>query len=127
VEIAERFKPQEIAYDPWNLRDLVTRLTSAGLPMVEFRQGPKSYHPAMQETERLYLERNFRHGGDAVLNWCASNVVPRKDENLNLAPDKKRSADKIDDACALFMAVGAMQTAEPQEDISEFLKNPIIA
>ena len=74
----------------------------------EFRQGPKSYHPAMQQTERYYLTGKMRHGGDAVLNWCASNVVPRTDENMNMAPDKKKSADKIDDACALFMAIGAM-------------------
>jgi phage terminase large subunit-like protein len=55
----------------------------------------------------------MRHGGDAVLNWCASNVVPRYDDNMNMSPDRKRSADKIDDAVALFMAVGAMGVAEP--------------
>ena len=54
----------------------------------------------------------MRHGGDAVLNWCMSNVVPRTDENVNMAPDKKKSTDKIDDACALFMAIGAMGTID---------------
>ena len=86
----------------------MNRLIAAQLPLQEFRQGTKSYHPAMQETERLYLSGKLRHGGDPVLNWCASNVTPRRDENLNMAPDRKRSADKIDDACALFMAVGVM-------------------
>src|ERR1035437_6304629 len=109
IELAHRFKPKVIAYDPWGIRDLLNRLKAdAELPIQEFRQGPKSYHPAMQETERLYLRGDLRHGGDAVLNWCASNVTPRRDENMNMAPDRKRSADKIDDACALFMAVGAM-------------------
>jgi phage terminase large subunit-like protein len=116
VELAHRFNPKVIAYDPWNIRDLVNRLKSAELPLQEFRQGPKSYHPAMQETERLYLCGNLRHRGDAVLNWCASNVVPRRDENMNMAPDKKRSADKIDDACALFMAIGVMGVpSEPEK------------
>ena len=50
-----------------------------------------------------------------MLNWCASNVTPRRDENMNMAPDKKRSADKIDDACALFMAVGVMGGAPTPE------------
>jgi phage terminase large subunit-like protein len=27
---------------------------------------------------------------------------------MNMAPDKRKSADKIDDACALFMAIGVM-------------------
>ena len=107
-ELVLRFKPKKIAYDPWGITDLLNRLIAAKLPLELFRQGPKSYHPAMTETERLYLTEGLQHGGDAVLNWCASNVVPRRDENMNMAPDRKRSADKIDDACALFMAIGAM-------------------
>lgn len=124
--IAKRFKPKRIAFDSWGIRDLVNRLKlqlpERQLPdgkmqsiVEEFRQGPKSYNPAMMETERLYLSGNLRHGGDAVLNWCASNVVPRRDENLSMAPDRKRSADKIDDACALFMAIGVMGVA-PEPD-----------
>lgn len=108
VSLAERFKPEKIAYDPWNVRDLVNRLNASGLPMEEFRQGGKSFNPAMKECERLYLEGNFRHGGDPVLNWCASNVSPRYDENMNMTPDRKRSADKIDDAVAMFEAIGVM-------------------
>lgn len=124
VALADKYKPEKIAYDPYNLRDLINRLTKRlpekTLPdgktksiLEEFRQGGKSYNPAMKECERLYLEGKMRHGGDSVLNWCASNVVPRYDENMNIAPDRKRSADKIDDACALFMAVGAMGVPEP--------------
>jgi len=119
LQICRRFKPTIIAYDSWNIRDLVNRLM-AELPkrqmpdgkqksiLEEFRQGPRSFNPAMKECERLYLSRNLRHGGDAVLNWCAANVVPRYDENMNIAPDKKRSADRIDAAVALFMAIGVM-------------------
>src|SRR5450759_4588823 len=119
IDLCIRFQPKVIGYDPWNIRDLINRLKQKlperklpdgkmGSILEEFRQGTKSYHPAMQETERLYLPGNLRHGGDAVLNWCASNVTPRRDENLNMAPDRKRSADKIDDACALVRAVGVM-------------------
>jgi phage terminase large subunit-like protein len=116
VEIAHRFKPKAVAYDPWNIRDLVSRLSKKGLPMKEFRQGGQSYNPAMAETERLYLSGKVCHGGDPVLNWCVANVVPRTDANLNMCPDKRRSADKIDDACALFMSVGAMLVAEPKKE-----------
>jgi phage terminase large subunit-like protein len=126
VEICQRFKPKVVAYDSWNIRDLVNRLT-ARLPqrqfpdgktksiLEEFRQGPRSFNPAMKECERLYLAGNLRHGGDAVLNWCASNIVPRYDENMNAAPDRKKAADKIDDAVALFEAIGVMGVpAEPE-------------
>jgi phage terminase large subunit-like protein len=41
-----------------------------------------------------------------VLNWNASNLVARRDQNMNSAPDKKKSQDKIDDMVALLMAIG---------------------
>ena len=106
IDLWHRFTPKEIAFDRWNSTDLVNRLQAAGLPMVEFRQGSKSYHPAMQDLERTYIAANLRHGNDPVLSWCASNLVPRLDANLNMAPDKGKSADKIDDMSALLMAWG---------------------
>lgn len=113
-EDIERFNPTLIAFDRWNAVDLVNRLTKDELPMIEFVQGPKSYHPAMQELERLYLSGKLVHGGDPVLQWCASNLVVRYDANMNMAPDKKRSAEKIDDMAALLMAIGVSK-GEPEE------------
>ena len=52
-----------------------------------------------------------------LLNWNASNIVAREDANLNKAPDKKKAGDKIDDMCALLMAVGrtiAEEVPEPE-------------
>lgn len=106
LEACERFDVQLIAFDAWNATDLVSRLLENDAPMIEFIQGPKSYHPAMQALERAYMAGNLAHGGDPVLGWCASNLVARRDANMNMAPDKKRSADKIDDMAALLMAIG---------------------
>jgi phage terminase large subunit-like protein len=106
LEACERFDVQLIAFDAWNATDLVSRLLENDAPMIEFVQGPKSYHPAMQALERAYMAGNLSHGGDPVLGWCASNLVARRDANMNMAPDKKRSADKIDDMAALLMAIG---------------------
>lgn len=108
---------QKIAYDPWNAAQVVAKLTKANVPMEQFIQGPKSYHPAMKEFERAYIAGHLRHGGDPVLAWCASNTVARTDQNLNMAPDKKRSPDKIDDITALLMAFGAcVGIAEPEPE-----------
>lgn len=124
----EQFNIQAIAYDRWNATELVSRLVDDELPMIEFIQGTKSYHPAMQALEIAYMAGNFRHGVDPVLNWCASNIVARRDQNLNMAPDKKNSADKIDDMAALLMAVGISQSAADEDgDIDDFLRSPIIA
>lgn len=115
----ERFRPQAIAYDAWNAVDLVNRLTEANLPMVQFIQGTKSYHPAMQALERAYLSKAFAHGGDPVLGWCAANLIPRYDANMNMAPDKRRSPEKIDDMSALLMAIGVSLVEAPDAPIKQ--------
>lgn len=117
LDAMAQFDVQLIAFDSWNATELVSRLLAADVPMVEFIQGPKSYHPAMQELERLYISGKLAHGGDPVLGWCAANLVARRDVNLNMAPDKKKSADKIDDMTALLMAIGISATEAPSTDV----------
>jgi phage terminase large subunit-like protein len=106
LDVHERFNLQSLAFDRWNATEMVSRLVAAEVPLVEFIQGTKSYHPAMVELERAYIGKRLVHDGDPVLAWCAANLVARKDVNLNMAPDKRRSADKIDDITALLMAIG---------------------
>jgi len=118
VALCERFNPVEIAFDTWNATDICNRLQKRDLPMVQFVQGPKSYHPAMQELERAYISGRLNYGDDPVLSWCAANLVPRHDDNMNKAPDKKRSADKIDDMTALLMAMGALLRANSDEYVT---------
>ncbi len=125
----ERFQVRQIGYDRWNATELANRLMAQDVPLLEFVQGPRSYHPAMQALERAYMAGKLAHGGDPVLNWCASNVVARRDANMNMAPDKKNSADKIDDMSALLMAIGVAggQEAESDGDFNDFIRAPLIA
>lgn len=106
LEACATYDVRSIGYDRWNAAELANRLVGHGLPLVEFIQGPRSYHPAMQKLELAYISGKMAHGGDPILHWCASNVVARFDQNMNMAPDKKNSADKIDDMSALLMALG---------------------
>jgi phage terminase large subunit-like protein len=122
--LCAQFNVQNIAYDRWNASSLVNNLLSAGLPLIEFVQGTKSYHPAMSALEHEYIAGNLAHGGDSILTWCASNIITRRDGNMNMAPDKKRSADKIDDMTALLMAFGLTQ-GEPEENLDDFLRSPV--
>lgn len=125
--VHERFNLQSLAFDRWNATEMVSRLVAAEVPLVEFIQGTKSYHPAMVELERAYIGKRLVHDGDPVLAWCAANLVARKDVNLNMAPDKRRSADKIDDITALLMAIGVSLTSEATGGMDDWLSNPILA
>ena len=118
------FNPSKIAYDPWNAQQFVTRLTNQGLELEIFIQGPKSYHPAMQALEVAYTSGNLHHGGNPVLTWNAANIVPRVDVNLNMAPDRKKSADKIDGMCATLMAFG-MAITEAGDDSMGFFDQAV--
>jgi phage terminase large subunit-like protein len=125
--VKENFNLVAVAFDQWNAAQISSKLSAEGVDMVQFIQGPKSYHPAMKNFEETYIAGKFRHGGDPVLTWCASNIVTRVDANLNMAPDKKKSADKIDDMTALLMANGIMigQNTDDEGSIDDFLNNPI--
>lgn len=126
IEASENFKLIKVAYDTWNAAQIAAKLSNQNIEMEPFIQGPKSYHPPMKYFEEAYYDGRFRHTGDPVLTWCASNLVPRYDQNMNMAPDKKRSADKIDDMTALLMAVGIMIRENEGENIDEFLNNPLV-
>ncbi len=124
TEVAGQVQLMEIGYDSWNASQTASRLQDAGIATVPFVQGPKSYHPAMQALEVAYLGGQFAHGNDPVLNWNASNLVARLDVNANMAPDKRRSPEKIDDMCALLMAVGRSIEGDGMLNFLEALRNP---
>ena len=116
-----------IGYDDWNVKQILKRLQDANVPMQEFIQGPKSFHPAMKRLEEVYVTGKLRHGGDPVLAWCASNLVARTDVNMNTAPDKKKSVEKIDDMVALLMAIGISIAGDGQAGMEDWLKRgPVI-
>lgn len=117
-EHLSKFNIQKIGYDEWNATDLTNRLFEDDAPLEGFRQGPKSYHPPMQDFSRKYKAGTFQHGNNPVLNWMASNLVARKDVNENMAPDRKNSQEKIDGMVAMFMAWGLM-LGQDEDDVPQ--------
>ena len=59
---------------------------------------------------------------------CVGNVVGKPDRRGDLYPAKQRPERKIDAAVALMMAVGrAMAEDTGEDDLEDFLRNPVIA
>ncbi len=108
--LSGEFDIQGVAYDRWQIEDFLREMSAIGcdVPMIEFGQGFRDMHPAIEETERLILERKLRHGNHPVLTWCASNAAVLKDPAGNMKLDKSRGNARIDGVVALVMAVGAM-------------------
>jgi phage terminase large subunit-like protein len=97
----------EIACDPWNARQILTKLhDDDDFRVFEHRQGFVSMNDPMKQTQKALLDRKIRHGGHQALAWCVSNVVTESDHAGNLKMNKEKSAEKIDLACAAVMGIG---------------------
>jgi phage terminase large subunit-like protein len=106
---ASAFDVREIAFDPWNATDLVTRLSEQdGFTCVPMRQGFVSLSAPTKSLEKAILSRALRHDGHPVLRWNVSNVSVETDATGNLKPSKKVSTDRIDGVVALIMAIDRM-------------------
>lgn len=124
IEDFGRFGHRKIACDPWNAAQLMADLAQENLPIEQFIQGPKSYHPAMKEFEVAYVNGKLVYDSPVLL-WNASNLVARKDVNLNMAPDKSKSTDKIDGIQCVIMGIGLSIAEEDEGDREGFFANPI--
>ena len=103
------FDIQVIGADPWNARDLLTRLAEQdGFVVVEVRQGFASLSAPAKSLERAILSRRLRHNGHPVLRWCVSNVALETDAAGNIKPSKSKSTERIDGVVALVMAIDQM-------------------
>lgn len=105
LTIAEQVSVKEIAYDRYRMDMIIQHLMDEDLLMVPFGQGYVSMNPAVDNLERMVLEKRLNHGGNPVLSWMLSNVSIRKDPSGNRKFDKERSQDKIDGVVALAMAL----------------------
>ncbi len=106
---AAEFDVREIAFDPWNATDLVTRLQAQdGFTCVPMRQGFASLSAPTKSLEKAILSRTLRHDGHPVLRWNISNIATESDATGNIKLSKKVSTERIDGAAALVMAVDRM-------------------
>jgi phage terminase large subunit-like protein len=97
---------REVAYDPWNATDLVTRLsTQDGFSCVPVRQGFASLTAPTKSLETAVLGRMLRHDGHPVLQAQVSHVAVESDAAGNLKPSKVASTDRIDLVVALILAI----------------------
>lgn len=124
----DKFAIKEIAFDRWGAFQVSQRLEALGLEVVGFGQGFRDMASPTSELNRLIENKQFRHNGNAVLGWCASNVVVSEDPAGNLKPNKQKSREKIDGIVALIMALArAIVYRESGADGSVYEKRGIIS
>lgn len=96
---------REVAFDRWGATQLSTSLVDDGWPLIQFGQGFGSMAAPTRELLRCVGAGSYRHGGNPLMRWQASNAVTRSDPAGNLKFDKQRSIEKIDGLIAGTMAL----------------------
>jgi phage terminase large subunit-like protein len=107
-----------VAVDPWNARDLTTRLKQNSVPVIEIQQTLAKLTTAAKALEMLILQRRLHHDGHPILRWCVSNCVADSDGNGNIKPSKKASHERIDGVSALVTAL-AQAVVQPPDVSAE--------
>ena len=103
---ASLYEVREVAFDPWNATDLVTRLRDAdGFSCAPVRQGFATLSAPSKALETAILARHLRHDGNPIMRWCVANVSVDIDGAGNIKPSKERSTERIDGVVALVMAL----------------------
>jgi phage terminase large subunit-like protein len=112
LSYSQRFRIQEIAFDPWNADFFVQKLQPqlSGTKFAEVPQRATHLSVPMRLLEELTYNRRIHHSDDPVLQFGVSNVVPKRFGNL-VQPDKEKPEQKIDPAVALMMALARASVA----------------
>ena len=101
---SEKYRIEEIGYDPWGSSQIIVDLDRDGFVMVPVRQGFATLSPPAKLLETYVAKHTLHHGGDPLLAWMAGNVTVEIDAAENIKPSKKKSAERIDGIVALIIA-----------------------
>jgi phage terminase large subunit-like protein len=118
--LGDEFRIVELAVDRnFNAHQLSGQLTEDGFTVIPFGQGYFSMSAPSRHLETILLRETFRHNGDPVAHWMASNVAAEMDAAGNIKPSKKKSKEKIDGIVALVMALGRLIVHNNSESVYE--------
>jgi phage terminase large subunit-like protein len=105
-ELGAAYDVREIAFDPWNSTDLITRLADIdGFKCFPMRQGYGTLSAPSKQLETAILNRSLVHDGNPLLRLNVASVALETDGAGNIKPDKDKSTDQIDGVVALIMAL----------------------
>lgn len=108
IQIMSPFNVAKIGVDPWNATGVTQTLETLGVPNPTLTLMPQSfgtYNEPIKNWLSMLANKTFRHDGNEVLRWMASNAVGKSDPSGNLRFDKGSSSEKIDGMSASAMGM----------------------
>lgn len=102
-----RFEPWQVGIDQWNAGHTMTKLSLAGVPWDNCKQG-LGLTASIQKLDGLIEAGALNHNGDLVAAWAAKCVKVAYDRHGRpsiIRPNSKTTAERVDPIAALAMAV----------------------
>jgi len=115
LELGERFKIREVAFDPLHSRQMAVELMESGIACLDYANRPTLMNEPMRKMDALIADGKLAHDGDLVFAWMLSNVVNRSRTGDIHSPAKERAENKIDGPVACMMALGRWLLDETQD------------
>lgn len=118
---SKEYRIKMLGVDPYLSRMMSSRLSDAGLNVVEIPQNMQNLSPAMKEVEKLLRSGQMVHEHNTCARWCFGNVKCRTDGNENIKPMKNLSTGRIDITVAWIIAFATSMLA-PVNTLSDRLE-----
>ena len=119
------YAPQEIIFDQRDDPHLFTRLTDAGLTVLQVPKNAGTFTNPSKDLEAMIQAGRFHHDGNPVLKWMASNCVVDRRIDGSLLPKKetKDSEEKIDGIDCVILAMSRAMQNDTRESFWENREN----
>ena len=107
VQQCQKYDVKEIGFDAYNAASLVARLVENGLPVKKVGQGMAVLSNPSKHVEKMLMNYQIRHNGNAFVGWQLGNCEVYEDVNGNIKI-RKNEADKsakVDGIIAMIIAM----------------------
>ena len=117
--LCEAHQVQKVRIEHYGSAQIAANLLADGHPVEIIHKKTETYSDPSKLLEAWVEIGKFRHDGNPVLTWMASNVVVDRRVNGTILPKKenKDSVKKIDGIDALIMAIGGATTGTETRSI----------
>ena len=119
VQQCQKYNVKEIGFDAYNAASLVARLVENGLPVKKVGQGMAVLSNPSKHVEKLLMNYQIRHNGNAFVGWQLGNCEVYEDVNGNIKI-RKNEADKSAKVDGIIAMIIAMHCSLDNPAISGF-------
>lgn len=104
IDDCQNYYVEDVAYDPAGGQTISEEIKQQGIAIYSMSQNCGQFNEPITDMLQAIRDGRFRHDGDPVLRWFASNAVAVRDRMDRWMFDKSKSKEKIDGIVATAMA-----------------------